>query len=138
MKFNTILATLLMGVIFILSSCNKQDDEWSNYSYVALKIDSISMPDSAQLGSAVAIRPYYQRMENCEQFYGFDYQRSDFERTVLAVGLRNSVVQCGDTLTQQSQFTFQPLETGTYNFRFWNGRDAEGDNMFVNEEIVIY
>ena len=35
------------------------------------------------------------------------------------------------------QFNFKPIEKGTYTFKFWNGKDNTGNDLWITKTIVV-
>lgn len=134
-------ALLTLGIIisaFSLWSCN-DDDEYSTFHYVARGIDSIAMPDSAQLGRRVEIKTYTKIKQNCQQFQTHGYDVVGNERTVTAWFVEWDEPQCGEDMTTAPYFYFAPQETGNYHFRFWAGYDDENEqDVFISKNIHIY
>jgi hypothetical protein len=41
------------------------------------------------------------------------------------------------TKTQINGFNFRPEVRGTYTFKFWNGKDANNNNVWIEKTIVV-
>lgn len=130
--------TVLAFSIFMLSGCNDrfEGDEINNIDQ--LKIDSVRIPqDTMEVYSTQNIKTYSNYAANCEGFYGYDYLHTDqFEREVTAYKFKTSAT-CGEVLTKASQINFRPQQTGTFTFKFWNGTDASGENIWIEKNIVV-
>lgn len=130
--------TVLAFSVFMLSSCNDrfEGDEITNIEQ--LKIDSVTIPqDTMEVYSTQTIKTYSNYSANCEGFYGYDYLHTNqLEREVTSYKFKTSAT-CGEVLTKASQINFRPQQTGTFTFKFWNGTNASGENIWIEKNIVV-
>lgn len=130
----------ILSIIFIsltMWSCNN-DDDYSSFHYVARGIDSIAMPDSANIGQRIEIKTYTQIRMNCEQFQTHGYDVVGNERTVSTWFVRFDDQTCGDYANIAPSFFFLPQASGLYHFRFWAGQDEETEeDQFITKDIYI-
>lgn len=119
------------------ASCSAEDNNVIK-DVEALKIDSVSiLNETMTIGSSQAITTFSQYQENCEGFYGYDYQANEKERVVKSFKFKNES-PCGTrTLTGSSTINFAPRETGQYNFKFWQGKDSAGNDIWITKTIVV-
>lgn len=131
-----------MGVGILLATLTLQscldDDNKTNFTFMVTPIDSINMPDSADLGKIVEITTYTQIKDQCQTFYSFDYTGMNNERTVSTVIMQNTDVNCGELKTIKPVLKFRPQDAGDYTFRFWAGKDSvTNKNIFITRDIHI-
>ena len=130
----------LVSIVLILSSisCNDrlEGDEILNVD--ALKIDSVKIAqDTMDVLTTQTIKTYSNYTSKCEGFYGYDYlHTSEFERKVISYKFKSSGV-CGDLVTKSAQINFNPQEVGTYYFKFYNGTDSGGQDLYIEKYIVV-
>lgn len=130
----------IISLIFIslaIWSCNN-DDNYSSFHYVGRGIDSISMPDTANLRQRVEIKTFTQIRQGCEQFQTHGYDVVGNERTVSVWLIKYDDRECGEYMNIDPSFYFMPQQTGIYHFRFWAGQDEETDeDIFLTKDIYI-
>lgn len=130
----------ILSIIFFsltLWSCNN-DDDYSSFHYVGRGIDSIAMPDSANLGQRIEIKTFTKIRMGCEQFQTHGYDVVGNERTVSAWFVRFDEQECQEYANIAPSFYFLPQESGVYHFRFWAGQDEETEeDEFITKDIYI-
>lgn len=134
-----ILLAPLVAALF-LTSCKDDRFEGDEITSVdPVKIDSVNIPkDSMAVLSVMPIKTYSNFTSKCEGFYGYDYvHTNEFIRNVTSYKFKTSA-QCGDQVTRSSQINFQPQKVGTYSFKFWNGKNAAGENVWIQKSIKVY
>ena len=131
MKF-TIAAAFTLGII----SCSNDDgDEIKEINRVS--IDSVLIKkDTMNVRDIQNIITYSKYQRNCEGFYGYNYEKDNFNRVVSNHKFKTDGA-CGETISAGTFFNFQPVETGTYTFKFWKGKDASDVDQFIEKTIVV-
>lgn len=126
--------------LFILISCSPETDE-VKVNYELVPIQSVVIPDLLYVGIPNNIQINYSRPSSCHGFDKFYFEKNDFTRTIA---IQNYVVEKDDcqTLTndiRQETLKFNPNETGIYTFKFWQGKDGNGNDIFleINREAVV-
>lgn len=137
---NLIKISLFVLPIFLgIYSCDDRDDYEEIESISPFKIDSVKIAQTEMdIFTVQTIRTYSTYPDGCTGFYDYDYERDDFDRyvTTYAYKLKNA------TCTQAKYvgtngFNFRPEEKGTYTFKFWNGKDANNNNVWIEKTIVV-
>ncbi len=127
---------LIIFAICLLASCSP--DEPQKFSLEVLPVESFIAPDTLVLGETNVFKIKYKRPSNCHFFEGFYYKRNLNERTV---GITASVLQDNCTpLTGtpvEVELKFLASNNGTYIFKFYKGKDATGNNIFVSDTIPV-
>lgn len=127
----------LFTLFFIVSSCNIESDSNKLY-YELLPIESVEMPTEFHVNEENPITIKFLRPTSCHGFDSFYYEKEGKTRTVAIQSFVLEQNTGCETLTNsvlEQTLRFLPTETGTYTFKFWKGKDANGNNIF--EEIVI-
>lgn len=131
---------LFLPAIFILSvvSCNDRLEGDEVQAVDALKIDSVKITNyTMDVYSVQSIKTYSTYTANCEGFYGFDYLHTDqFDREVVSYKFKTDA-NCGEMVPKASWINFQPQKVGTYHFKFYNGKDAAGESIWLEEIIEV-
>lgn len=130
----------LIGIFLLVVSCNPENDD-PNIRYELVPIQNVVIADELYFGEENIITVEYSRPTTCHGFNGFLYEKDGNTRTVA---VQNYVVENSDcqTLTNETReqdFTFSPDETGTYTFKFWQGKDANGNNIFleIQRDVIV-
>lgn len=124
----------LIGIFLLVISCNTEDDE-PNVRYELLPIETVVIPDTLLLGDENIITVKYLQPTTCHEFRGFYYEKKGLTRTVA---VETSVTETNDcqnsSLLVEKELKIVPLEAGTYTFKFWQGKDSAGNNIFLEFE----
>ena len=130
----------LIGIFLLVVSCSPENDE-PNVNYELVPIQNVIIGDELYFGDENIITIQYSRPTTCHGFNGFVYEKDDFTRTI---GVQNYVVENADCKAVtgeviEKDFVFQPTATGMYTFKFWQGKDASGNNIFLElqREVII-
>ncbi len=128
----------LIGIV-AFSCDDDRDDYYSNITPEQLVIDSIKVnSDTMQVFEVQSIRTYSTYSTSCDYFYGYDYvHTNDTVRTVTAYHYYSGDDCTENIVSAYSQFNFQPRYEGTYTFKFWNGTDSLGDDVWITKDIVV-
>jgi hypothetical protein len=127
----------LFSVFFIIVSCSYEDKNDTSIHFELLPIESVQLPTDFYVDTENEIIINFLRPTSCHGFDGFYYEKDELTRIVA---IQSFVLERDDcvALTNQIQeqtLKFKPTETGTYLFKFWKGKDTNGDDIF--EEISI-
>lgn len=126
----------LIGIFLLVISCSPESDE-PNVHFELLPIESVVMPTEFNVNTENQIVIKFFRPTTCHGFNGFYYTKEDNTRTVAVESFVLEKNDCAPLTNQELEQTlrFKPTETGTFLFKFWKGKDVNGDNIF--EEISV-
>ena len=121
-----------------LASCSLGNDNAPNYHFETLPIESVDLPDQFVLGETYPITVYYNRPSDCYVFSDFYYAKNLNERTVAVI----NTVYDDQPCTQASElvdatFNFMVNSNGTYVFKFWQGQDDSGNDLYYIVEVPV-
>ena len=135
---NIIKFSLSVFMVVTFMNCNDRNDENLVQSVDRVKIDSVKVAqDSMAVFTVQTIKTYSNFSNNCEGFYGYDYVHTDqLTRSVSAFKFKTSS-ECGEEFARASQINFQPQVPGIYTFKFWNGKDDAGQNIWIEKTIKV-
>ena len=133
-----LLFSLPIFLIFSAVSCNDRLEGDEILNTESLKIDSVKIPQySMDVLTTQTITTYSNYTSKCEGFYGYDYLHTDeFDRQVVSYKFKTNA-NCGEILTKASQINFRPQKAGTYHFKFYNGKDASNNDVYIEEIIEV-
>jgi len=131
---------LLFGfLISFMLSCSPEDDSTLNFYSVTLPIESVDMPAEFVLGNTYEIRMTYLRPSGCHLFNDFYYVNEDGIRTIAII---NTVFYDQDCEIFENEevevyFDFQVNGFDPYVFRFWQGEDDNGNDIYYLVEVPV-
>ncbi|GAA4279398.1 hypothetical protein [Aquimarina mytili] len=134
-EIKIILAFFLVSTIF---GCSGDDN--TKFFYELVPIEEVMIPSEFNSNETYRITVSYYRPSDCHAFNGFDYDRLDNERTVAVV---NVVVDRDNCRAIERldlidvSFDFLVGQEESYIFRFWQGKNENGDNQFLTIEVPV-
>jgi len=130
----------LIALFFIFNSCDTGNDA-PNYLFEILPIESVDIPAEFTLGNTYHITMHYKLPTTCHYFNTIYYNKNLNVRTVAiesAVAQRND---CTDYTAEQgnaeASFDFLVTSNGSYIFKFYQGQDANGNDLFLQYEVPV-
>lgn len=128
----------LIGIFLLVISCSPESDE-PNVHFELLPIESVVMPTEFNVNTENEIVIKFFRPTTCHGFNGYYYEKDDFTRTIAVESYVIEKEGCVALTNQELEQTlkFKPTETGTYLFKFWKGKDANGVNIFEEISVVV-
>lgn len=127
---------LMITTIF---SCSLGDDDYIEYNFEFLPIESVEIPSSFTLGETYEIGVSYYRPSTCHYFHDFYFLAEGFERTIAIIDIVYNNDDCNaltDQLVERT-FTFHVSYDQTYVFKFWQGEDENGEDVYLTYEIPV-
>lgn len=134
-KFKWIVGLFIFST-FALQSC-LDDESTQNVTYHYKGIDSIKVGEINSARQITEITTYFTRINECEQFFDYEYQGLGNERTVSMVTFRVEGTCSEAASVDSTVLRFKPEFPGNYTFRFWNHNDEDNNPVFITEEILI-
>ena len=127
-----------LSLFLIAISCSVDDDQ-PNVHYELVPVESVNLEDTLTVGLVNNIEINYKKPSTCHGFDGFYYEKNGFERII---GVQNYVIEQTDcqpitNITRQEVLKFKPTEVGTYTFKFWQGKDTNGEDIFLEIERPV-
>ena len=135
---NIIKISLSLLMVITLMNCNDRNEEDLIQSIDRIKIDSVNIPqDTMAVYSIQTIKTFSNFNTKCEGFYGYDYIYTDQLTRSVSSFKFTTATDCGEEVTRASQINFQPQTPGAYLFKFWNGKNAAGENNWIEKTITV-
>ena len=132
-----LLCALMVSLTF--SSCDLGDDG-PNFHFIPLRIESVDMPESFDLDETYEINVTFILPDGCTYYEGFDVvKEATSTRKVVAVGAQRTdqEVCTQDVREEMASFTFVVLYDEMYLFRFYQGEDENGEQLFLEVEVPV-
>lgn len=136
---NIIKKIAVLSLFFLLFISCSTDNEETKYHFEFLKIETIVMPDTFILGETYEIKMTYFRPTNCHSFSGFYYDKNLNVRTIAVQNIVTEVPNCLPLIEEieEVSLNFYVTNNGSYIFKFWQGTDANGDDIFLEKEVPV-
>jgi hypothetical protein len=130
----------LVSLVFLLNSCSMEDDS-INYHYEILPVDSFELPESFVFGQTYPIKIYYKRPTTCHGFDGFYYDSHMNTRTIaiqsIVMNQSNCLEISAEEPSLEATLNFSVVYNETYLFRFYKGKDENGEDIFEEVEVPV-
>lgn len=127
--------SLLLSSLFLFYACLNNDDN-SNFTYEYLPIDEAITPASFTFGEVDTITVKYSLPNGCYSFNNLYYEYQDTTRVVAITALVALDRVCTEAIIQEEyKFPVRANQQEDYLFKFWKGRDSQGNSMY--EEVLI-
>jgi len=135
---NSLNIFTIVAVFFLFSSCSL--DDGTNFHFLPLQIVSAELPDSFNLNETYQIRVQYAQPNACTGFAGLEVVDIDTTvRNVAVVGTeRTDQEVCAQLVTiRTATFNFIVNYSQTYTFRFLQGENENGEQMYLEVEVPV-
>jgi hypothetical protein len=129
---------LIVSLFFVLVSCSIEDDG-PNFHSVLLPIMEVEVPQEFVMGETYTIKVWYERPSTCHAFNGFYY---DKQLNVRTIAVQNIVTESGNCEALENEiieqtFDFYVTNNGSYIFKFWQGTNDSGEDVFYEVEVPV-
>ncbi|MGB0879820.1 MAG: hypothetical protein ACPGTO_04575 [Polaribacter sp.] len=126
--------SLLLCSLFLFYSCLNNPDPDFTYEY--LPIDEAITPVSFTFGQVDTIKLKYSLPDGCHSFDDLYYESQNTTRVVAITAFVVLGRDCAqETIQEEYKFTIRATQQEDYLFKFWKGKDSQGNNIY--EEVVI-
>ena len=129
----------LLALFFLFNSCSPGDD--THYLFELMPIQSVDIPTEFTLGQTYPITVHYTKPTTCYYFSSLYYDKDLNIRTIAvenAVEQRNNCqdLSAADAVSEYT-FNFYVTSNGSYIFKFYQGKDDQGNNIFLEYEVPV-
>ncbi|MEW5676598.1 hypothetical protein ABGT15_09820 [Flavobacterium enshiense] len=135
------MKNLLLFLLFtLLLSC--QPEETETVTYELLPVTEVTMPASFKVNRTANIQVKFTRPTGCHAFNKFysEKEATSNKVAVESVIFENAGKECpaiNGNATVTNNYKFTPDAIGPYTLQFWNGKDANGEDVFLTYEIDV-
>ncbi|MFT4780559.1 MAG: capsule polysaccharide export protein KpsE/RkpR [Psychroserpens sp.] len=131
---------LLSFLMFSLFSCS-DDSDVLNYYNEPLPIESVNVPEAFQFGQVYSIEVNYFRPSSCHIFNTFLVENNENETTIILVNTVYEDSNCetleANSNEAQATFNYQVNDIGPHVFKFWQGKDNNGSDLYLIVEVPV-
>lgn len=134
-----------MKIIFIYLialmafSCSLPEDNTVRSTPEVLPIETAILPPFFEFGQTYEINLSYILPSDCHTFDNIFFQAEDDNERVIAI--ISSVFPGTDCMQTDNEvetsFDFFVNDTGLYTFKFWQGEDSNGNDIYLTIEVPV-
>ena len=131
---------LVAFFISTLTSCSVENDDSITFFLEVLPIESVDVPEQFVYGEVHEISMTYNRPTSCYQFNDFIYEINGQERTVAVTDTfyASESAACVEGPEEATvSFNFKATSNETYVFKFYQGEDEQGEDLYYIVEIPV-
>lgn len=128
-----------LALFFLLNSCSS--DNSPNYHFEILPITTVDIPTHFTLGQTYPITVHYNKPTSCYHFSSLYYDKNLNIRTIA---IENAVEQANNCINLSAAdavssytFNFYVTSNGSYIFKFYQGKDTNGQNIYLQYEVPV-
>ena len=131
---------LLFLAIITFISCS-DDDDYNEHDY-HLEYTSViraDVPDEFVFGKTYLIDVTIELQNGCYYHYGqYDYRYEGTSRLIYPIVHIDDNVSCTLNITETTfSIRVQALQSEPYIFKFYQGEDADGQDIFLTIEVPV-
>ena len=130
---------LLFALFFLFNSCSTENSP--SYTLEYLPIGSVDIPTEFTLGETYPITVHYNRPTTCHYFNHLYYNKYLNTITVAVESAVENRNDCQDLSAADAvdsyTFNFYVTSNGSYIFKFYQGKDDTGTDVYLQYEIPV-
>jgi len=140
MKKLKYLLILTVALALTVTSCSNDDDNnYHDYHLEYIGVVSADLPDEFIYGQTYRINVTIELPNSCYYFYNqYDYFYEGTSRLIYPIAHIDDNVPCTPNITETTfSIPVQVLQNETYIFKFYQGKDTDGQDMFLTIEVPV-
>ena len=130
----------LFLIVFLIAGCNN-DDDYNDHDYHLEYIGVISadLPDEFIYGRTYRINVTIELPNSCYYFYNqYDYFYEGTSRLIYPIVHVDDGVPCTQNIRETTfSIPVQALQFEPYIFKFYQGEDVNGQDLFLTVEVPV-
>lgn len=126
-------------ILLSFNACSIDDNNPNDdFFFEILPIESVIMPEEFVFGQSYEISVTYIKPSGCYIFNDFYYVSEFNQRTVAIINTVYTNNQC-QSLNEEVEVSFNFLANNneTYIFKFWQGEDENGNDLYYIVEVPV-
>ena len=134
-----ILALLILFVSVVWVGCDDDDDYDHEYHLEYIGAVSAEVPDEFIYGRTYRIKITIELPNSCYYFYNqYDYFYEGTSRLIYPIAHVDDGVPCTPNIRETTfSIPVQALQYEPYIFKFYQGEDEEGQDIFLTMEVPV-
>lgn len=131
-----ILSVIIILVFFI--SCSVEDT-LQEYTVEKMPIESVDLPQVFVYGNTYTVTITYEKPTSCHGYDGIIFSREENTRTIAIQNILVVGSNCQDLTNEfaETSFDITVEEYEPYVFKFWQGKNDDGEDIFLEYEIMV-
>ena len=132
----------LFLVVFLIFGCSDDDNNDDNdhdYHLEYVNVISADLPDEFIFGRTYRINVTIELPNSCYFYYNqYDYFYEGTSRLIYPIGHVDDGVTCTPN-SEETTFSIpvQALQNEPYIFKFYQGEDTDGQDMFLTIQVPV-
>lgn len=129
---------MFIALSVTLSSCN-DDGDYHDYHLEYIGVKDVELPDEFIYGSTYRIDITIDLPNSCYYFYNqYDYFYEGTSRLIYPIAHIDDGVPCTPNITETTfSIPVKVLQSEPYIFKFYQGEDADGQDIFLTIEVPV-
>lgn len=130
----------LLLISFLIIGCNDDDDDnYHDYHLEYSSVISAELPDEFIYGRTYRINITIELPSSCYYFYNqYDYFYEGTTRLIYPIVHVDDGVPCTLNIREITfSIPVQALQNEPYIFKFYQGEDADGQDIFLTIEVPV-
>ncbi|MCO4821508.1 MAG: hypothetical protein KC469_05535 [Flavobacteriaceae bacterium] len=127
--------------VFLIFGCSNDDDnnDYHDYHLEYVNVLSADVPDEFIYGRTYRIYVTIELPNSCYYFYNqYDYFYEGTSRLIYPIAHVDDGVACTLNITETTfSIPVQALQSERYIFKFYQGEDDDGQDMFLTIEVPV-
>ncbi|AUP77358.1 hypothetical protein [Flavivirga eckloniae] len=138
MKNFKYLLIMMVALAISVSSCSNDDDD-HDYHLEYVNVTSAELPGEFNHGSIYQIKVTIELPNSCYFYYDqYDYIYKGNTRLIYPIAHVDDGISCNLNITETTfSIPVQALQYEPYIFKFYQGKDADGEDMFLTIEVPV-
>ncbi|MEC3908547.1 hypothetical protein VOI54_16065 [Tamlana sp. 2201CG12-4] len=139
MKNFKYLLVIIGALTLSVSSCSLDDDSGHDYHLEYVNVISAELPETFVHGNSYQIDITIELPNSCYYFYNqYDYIKDGTSRLIYPIAHVDDGVPCTLNISETTfSITVDALQSEPYIFKFYQGEDADGQEMFLTIEVPV-
>ena len=129
----------LFLVAFLIFGCSNDDNNDHDYHLEYVNVISADLPDEFIYGLTYRINITIELPNSCYYFYNqYDYFYEGTSRLIYPIGHVDDGVPCTPNITETTfSIPVHALQSEPYIFKFYQGEDENGQDVFLTIEVPV-
>ena len=125
-------------MLYSVLSCSADDDTTNDYQ-TFLSVTTAEVPETIEVNTSQTIVISYNKPTNCHVYTDMFYENEPLQATMAVISTYvESIGNCAVVnQTANASFKFEPKTIGTHVLKFWQGKEANNQDIYLIYEIEV-
>ncbi|MFS4491622.1 hypothetical protein [Maribacter sp. 2308TA10-17] len=130
---------MIVALTMSVSSCSKDNYESHEFRLEPINIVSAELPDEFDYGRRYRIGVTIELPNSCYFYYDqYEYIYDGDTRLIYPIVHIDEGISCNQQITEiKFSIPVQVLQKEPYIFKFYQGKDADGEDTFLTIEVPV-